>query len=204
MRVADVFWEPRRLVFVIQCSEFTPFEVAKRNSDYQKVGYQVVWILDDRLYNKKVLRPGEALARTQPCYYGSIRKTEQPMFYDQFELIQEEIRIYRGWRMRVHFKTPLTLPERDWDADIFPKQVIAKAASNNLYFRGDLIHYSIQSEIIPSYSRAIHNLKSLEIIYDIKDESTLWRKFLHTWILEPLGCLYLGVYDWLEKKNLSS
>ena len=46
-------------MFEIQCSPITAREIEERNSDYQSLGYQVIWILHDSLYNKGRLTAAE-------------------------------------------------------------------------------------------------------------------------------------------------
>ena len=55
-RVADVCWHEKQIVFEVQCSPITLEELVQRTSDYEKVGYYVIWILLDStfLYKDKM------------------------------------------------------------------------------------------------------------------------------------------------------
>src|SRR5687767_12314803 len=67
-RIADVVWEPQKIVFEIQCSPISLEEVQKRNADYASLGYQVVWILHTKTFNQQRLSAAELYLRTTPCY----------------------------------------------------------------------------------------------------------------------------------------
>ncbi len=60
-RVADVLWKPAKIIFEIQCSLMSPHEAQSRIHDYEKLGYKIVWILDDHLYNRKMLKPSDGI-----------------------------------------------------------------------------------------------------------------------------------------------
>ncbi len=62
-RIADVFWEKEKIVFEIQCSSISLEEVSARVLDYGKLGYTVVWLMDDRIFNQRFIRPAEAFLR---------------------------------------------------------------------------------------------------------------------------------------------
>ena len=74
--------------------------------------HQVVWILDDRLYNRRKLRPAESLVRTFPSYYATLRKQTTPIFYDQFEVLINQKRLKKGHKLRVHLQRPYPIPEK--------------------------------------------------------------------------------------------
>ena len=50
LRVGDLVWEPKKIIFEVQCSNISIQETQERVRDYTKSGYQVVWILDDRIF----------------------------------------------------------------------------------------------------------------------------------------------------------
>jgi hypothetical protein len=104
-RVADLFWEKQRLVFEVQCSPISEEEVQRRMRDYRALGIDVVWVLDDRLYNKKRLRPSERLIRKGWSYFASVDKESlRVRLYDQLEFLTEAARKYRGWALGVDFR----------------------------------------------------------------------------------------------------
>ena len=104
-RVADLFWEPQRLVFEVQCSPISEEEVRRRMRDYRALGIDIVWVLDDRLYNKRRLRPAEWLIRGGWAYFASVDKeTLAVRLYDQLEFLTETARKYRGRPLGVDFR----------------------------------------------------------------------------------------------------
>ena len=103
-RVADLFWEAQGLVFEIQCSPISELEVERRVRDYRALGLVVVWILDDRLYNKRRLKPAERQIRRGLSYFASVEKESLAVeIYDQLEFLTEEARRFRGRRLAVDF-----------------------------------------------------------------------------------------------------
>ncbi len=104
-RIADLFWENQRLVFEVQCSPISEGEVRRRMRDYRALGIEVIWILDDRLYNKKWLRPAEKLIRSGWSYFASVDKeTLLVRLYDQLEFLTDDTRKFRGWPLGVDFR----------------------------------------------------------------------------------------------------
>lgn len=82
-RIADIFWDKHRLVFEIQCSSISPQEIQARNRAYQSLGFQVVWILHDHLYNSYRLTSAEHFLRPHTHYFTNINEQGEGHFYDQ-------------------------------------------------------------------------------------------------------------------------
>ena len=69
------------------------------------LGIDVVWILDDRLYNKKRLRPTERLIRAGWSYFASVDKESLRVhLYDQLEFLTDDARKYRSRALGVDFR----------------------------------------------------------------------------------------------------
>jgi len=165
LRIADVLWEKRKLAFEIQCSDLTPYEVERRTEDYAKARYQIVWLLHDKVFNRRTLRPAEPLLRQLPCYYVSIPRQGIPTFYDQFELIEKEHRIKRIRRLKVHLNAPLYLTRPSWDPAQLPSQILRRAASHPLYFKGDLIYKATLAHRFTDIAFLMQNFCALERLY---------------------------------------
>lgn len=200
-RISDLFWAPHRISFEIQCSLLTVAEVEKRERDYSTAGYQVVWILDDRLYNRRRLRPAEARMRSSPSYYATLRRQTAPVFYDQFEIFSQNQRLAKGHRLRVHLNRPRFLDVPQWNVEDLPTQLHAKA--NTLYFEGDLVHKALLAQSIQPLAFSMQNLKALETKFEeqIKAPPSLLRRIVLKWVLEPFGLLMLNLMEWAEKKG---
>ena len=73
-RIADVAWHAQKIIFEVQCSPIPLQEAQQRTLDYQGQGYQVVWILHDKQFNKERLSASENYLRKLPCYFTNINK----------------------------------------------------------------------------------------------------------------------------------
>lgn len=134
LRIADLAWERQKIVFEIQCSLILPVETEKRRKDYAQEGYHLVWLLDDRLFNKKKLRIAEDLLRKKAGYFISFGKA---LVYDQFEVIDEGTRLSKGPPLITDLSEPLRLPS------ILPP--LQQLKERSALFRGDLLDRSLQS-----------------------------------------------------------
>lgn len=83
-RVADVVWEEKKIVLEVQCSPMSVEEAQKRISDYDSLGYKVVWILHDKKFNKKKLAPVEIFLQNQLLFYTNIDVKGRGVIYDQY------------------------------------------------------------------------------------------------------------------------
>jgi competence protein CoiA len=114
LRIADLCWEDQKLVFEIQCSPIDSFQARQRASDYAREGYELVWLLDDRIYNrKKALRFAETHLRRQSGYYFSLKSG---VVYDQFDVIANDRRLSRGPPLPVALDrpSPKTVHQGQW------------------------------------------------------------------------------------------
>lgn len=76
-RIADVVWLPKRIIFEVQCSGITAQEVRQRNCDYKSEGYQVVWLLHNRQFNRQRVSAAEMELRNQPHYFTDMSAGER-------------------------------------------------------------------------------------------------------------------------------
>jgi competence protein CoiA len=101
-RIADVAVLSEGLIFEIQCSKISIQEIESRERDYTSLGLQVVWVLHDKVFNKKMISPAEKRLRDGICYYSN-----EKMIYDQLEILKRRKRIYRSIPHPIDIKTPL-------------------------------------------------------------------------------------------------
>ncbi len=94
-RIADVVWEKKRLIYEVQCSSITADEVTTRNRDYASLGYQVIWVMHDKRFNKRSLTAAEAYLWSQPHLYTDINNRNEGHFYDQFAIVKNGRRTRR-------------------------------------------------------------------------------------------------------------
>lgn len=118
-RVADAVWEEEKLVFEIQCSPMSFEEARNRCNDYQRQGYQVVWLLHDRHFNRKKLSAMESYVRKA----GKAFFTDGYHIYDQSEVDLKNYRLFRGPRLSVAIDQP-------------------RRANGTLSFQGDFLHWA--------------------------------------------------------------
>ena len=163
LRIADLCWEEQKLIFEIQCSPISTLEVASRNRDYAKEGYEVIWLLDDRLFNKKRLKIAEAPLRTRTCFFFSLKKEK---IYDQFEVISESIRLLKGPQLEVDLTRPLPYTRSN---AVLPNQLQAREGTR--YFIGDLIARSRNS---PNYLKKLIELEIAMLKKQKKEKSLLF------------------------------
>lgn len=94
LRIADLCWEQKKIVFEIQCSPIDAQTAQQRIRDYAQENYTIVWLLDDRYYNRRrFLRPEETILRENSGYYFSF---DQKMIYDQLEVTRGIVRLAKG------------------------------------------------------------------------------------------------------------
>jgi competence protein CoiA len=182
-RIADVCWEKEKIVFEIQCSPISERELEARIHDYGSVGYGVVWLLDDRRYNKRIAKPAEEFARRHATYFISIKRGLSTICYDQFEIFAEQKRVKRGKRMPIDLQKIRRLGHVHFDKDLFPKQVIDLQVSFS--FQGDRMYRALQNHRL-----AMQNWRALEILLTKKTRKPKkWLVWLHRHIIHPYKLL---------------
>lgn len=200
-RVADLCWEKGKIVFEIQCSPLDPKEAEARIRDYKLMGYEAVWLLDDRRYNRRVLRPAEEFLRQQACYYVDIKPGLTSDYYDQFEIFGRGKRLKKGRKLAVDLQRLSVLSGSYKDFQHLPRQVQIQLANRNNYFFGDRISRAIQAERNPFFALAMENWRALEKQFEIllsqeNRKPSIWKQ----WLRLHFGRPYLTVLDKLLRK----
>jgi competence protein CoiA len=110
-------------------------EVQKRNRDYSRIGYKVIWILHDRQFNRSRMTAAETHLRHSPHYFTNINAFGKGIFYDQYALVRFKRRIKRSNRFPVRFKqvSPINFKQ-------LPRQFPSERKKWDLCFAGDLVH----------------------------------------------------------------
>ncbi len=160
-RLADACWDRHKLIFEIQCSLITQKESQERIKDYASMGYQVVWLLDDRLFNRKHLRAAELFLRENTCYYLHYQRAIHSLFYDQFELIRESTRLKKGPRAAIHLTHPRHMPS-SLPENSLPRQVLQRKENWPLFFEGDIVHKALLSQTSRPLAVSMQNWIFLE------------------------------------------
>ncbi|NGX54743.1 MAG: hypothetical protein KR126chlam2_00362 [Chlamydiae bacterium] len=143
-RIADVVWEKEKLIFEIQCSPITALEVKQRISDYASLGYQAVWILHDKQFNRYHLSSAEGALRHFPHYYTNIGLNKRGIIYDQYSIDRQALRKERSHPLSVD----LRLPSRGKHSTRRAAPLLRlRNKSWKLSFAGDLLDQATSSEL---------------------------------------------------------
>jgi competence protein CoiA len=174
-RIADVVWTSQKLVFEVQVSPITAEEVTRRNQDYSLMGYQVVWILHDKRYNRYQVSAAEEFLRKSPHYFTNIDMKGRGVIYDQLQWVQRGARKKREKPLLVDVSKPLKLTRSIYR---IPKFLDDRLKSWPISFSGDLICQSKE----PEYRSTLRNYIALE--ESEKPKVTL-KSLFNKWIVRP-------------------
>ncbi len=150
-RIADACLEKEKIIFEIQCSPMSEKEAEMRFSDYGSLGYDVVFLLDDKRYNRRFLRPEEKYLRQRGAYFLSIRRS---LVYDQFEIFSDGRRVKRGKMFPLDLSKVLFAPKRPFSEEFFPKQITQLKVRRHFY--GDALSHALR------FPQAMVHQRSLE------------------------------------------
>jgi competence protein CoiA len=183
-RIADVVWEPKKIVFEVQCASITAAEVKERNRDYASLGYEVIWILHDQRYNKRRMSAMEIWLYEQPHYFTNIQEDGKGLIYDQFSTFNQ-------MAQRTSL-SPLPIDPSNHKLFLNPMpselSFFAKRIRNSRgYFTGDLIDLASQGDHFQQYLSAARQL--IEENTPLSQKRSRWQYYLSI-ILKPY-CLAL-------------
>ena len=137
-RIADVVWETKKILFEVQCSPISSEEVAKRTADYRSLGYTVIWILHDKRFNRKNLSSAERFLLEQDVYYSSYDEDKTGMIYDQFSLVRNHRRLFKGPKLPLFLSSFYSLKEIS-SLPKWPRIVQRSVQMKQIGFQGDLL-----------------------------------------------------------------
>ena len=152
-RIADAVWEERKIIFEVQCSSITPEEIKARNEDYQFLGYQVIWILHEALYNKFRATAAEYFLENLPHYFTNIDREGSGIIYDQYSILLKGIRLARLEKRSIDIAEIRT---QNSLKSIFPENLRKRLTSYPYYFAGDVVDRSLKDA---AYLEKIMNLE---------------------------------------------
>ncbi|MCH9608459.1 MAG: hypothetical protein S4CHLAM45_10350 [Chlamydiales bacterium] len=109
-RIADFVWPAKRWIFEVQCSPISDYEVQKRMEDYQKMGYQVIWILYDRQFKKFHISEAELFLQGHPYFFIS----PDLFLYEQRFKISSFKRVAHSNRHPISLKTLDLTSQKKW------------------------------------------------------------------------------------------
>lgn len=123
-RVADLAWEEKKIIFEIQSSLIKEELIDAREIDYRSIGYDVVWLLSDHLFNKYLLSPSEIRLGQSIFYF-----TDKKFFYDQYERILGNKRVFKGQKLLTDLARPIRDPHLHFEGDLKSRKFFDKAPS---------------------------------------------------------------------------
>lgn len=104
-RVADIACMKTKKIFEVQYSAISLNEVKRRCQDYLSLGYQVIWILHDKRYNKRKASLAEQYLRaTITTYFSDMNSLGKGEIYDQIEQIANHRRRGKSAPLPVNLK----------------------------------------------------------------------------------------------------
>jgi competence protein CoiA len=161
-RVADLCWEERKIIFEVQCSLMNEQEAQQRIHDYKSVGYEVVWLLDDRTYNKKIVRPAERFLREHSCFFLSLKRGTLSAYYDQFEIFAVNQRVRKGNPRAIDFRQIRRTPSPE-ELAYLPRQVSRLFETCPYYFKGSRLDSALWSRHSPIVKETMRYWRNLEV-----------------------------------------
>lgn len=135
-RIADVACLKSKRIFEIQYSPISVTEARERSKDYESLGFQIIWILHDRRFNKRTLSAAEEFLRQKMCYFTNMDHEKRGLIYDQFEILQNGKRVFRGSPLRIDLQTPKKNNSTTLD---LPSIIQKRLEKHSIFHHGDLV-----------------------------------------------------------------
>jgi competence protein CoiA len=158
-RIADVAWHQRKIIFEIQCSPIDVKEAQERNRDYKSLGYEVIWILHDKKFNRNSVSAAEAFLRSSGCYFSNMNKIGEGIIYDQFEIIKRGRRLIKGPPLQVAIAKIAPIPEALPPDISLPEALLHRLRSWKWRAENDLLFRVIKEEKL---SEAVRQMLAFE------------------------------------------
>lgn len=174
-RVADVAWPEKKWLFEVQCSPISALEVEERMRDYARLGYQVIWILHDKTFNRRLLAAAELFLQSKTHYF-----TDGLSIYDECQLIWQHQRAVRSCRAIVNLETMSEIQFQTLHSAI-PKALQQRLVSWTHFADADHLWSACKTH---DESWLLHMQKLAQ------RERSLNRKFS---LLQPLERIFIGI-----------
>lgn len=194
-RIADIAWPTQKIIFEIQCSPISLQEAKARTHDYESAGFNLIWILHDKQFNRGHLSASENYLRSTPCYYSNINKIGQGIIYDQFDFILGSRRLFKGPQLPVSPAKISRLPSIAPPDIVLPKAVLMRLASWKYCAAGDLLDRILKEGNLSLAAKKMIDLES----YLGRDKKNTGSNRLS--LKELLIKTYLFALDWALKKT---
>lgn len=171
-RIADIAWPAQKIVFEIQCSPLSVEEAKERMDDYSSEGYQVIWILHERIFNRHRLSSLENFLAPFPHYFTNCDASGNGLLYDQLFSLQGRQKRFLSPKIPIQPQLPhaLTHPLKD------PR--LERRNKWPLFFQGDWVDRAL-SHSLPPLSKPIrtrHNFIAVfyrALLHSLLDKTSL-------------------------------
>lgn len=169
-RIADVACLKTKRIFEIQYSPISLNEAQSRSKDYESLGFQIIWILHDRRFNKRTLSSAEEFLRQGMCYFTNMDHEKRGLIYDQFEILKDGKRVFRGNPLRIDLKSPKKMSGAALD---LPFAIQKRLTKHSMFHHGDLVDRFFSGGL----SAFIFKLE--EKFLQKKETLSFWKKMKH-------------------------
>lgn len=181
-RIADVAWEEKKIAFEIQCSPISMEEAKNRCEDYRSIGWEVLWILSDRRFNRRRLSAAEHFLRDEACYFSN-RKGQ---VYDQCEILQGFHRVYKGRPIPIDpLLACVHVLSNEMPSDSSPLFILQRMRSWKLRVAGDALSQALSSKP-PTWMLSLHALEKRICKQNIPMQRLAWSVLLKCCYLQVL------------------
>lgn len=133
-RIADVCLRDASIIFEIQCSFMTQKELLARNADYGLLGFTVIWILHDQVFNQRRFTAAEMALLSRPYLHTNMDENGHGLIYDQIDIFN------RGFREIVKTKLPVDLTSIK-PIKTLPPFLLARKSIWPYHFQGDKLDF---------------------------------------------------------------
>ncbi len=173
-RIADLFWEKEKIVFEIQCSPIRLEEAVARMADYGMVGCRVVWLMSERVFNRKWISPSEAFLRENGGLFFRFEQKRLVFIYDQIDVADARKRLGKSAPLVVNLSRPRPMPVIPFSPS-WPLCVVKRLDTAALYFPSDLADQAILSVRDQAGAARLAYWKGLEASPELPKRSWLKR-----------------------------
>lgn len=135
-RIADLVWEEKRLVFEVQCSPMSLAEAKKRTSDYALIGYDVIWLLDNRRFGRRRQTKSERWLRANGAKYFVLSNSIFYL-YDSLDSFVGPLRVHSSYLGSIDIKNPYLRIHTH--VDTVPRKLHKRWYQTRHLFPGDLL-----------------------------------------------------------------
>lgn len=142
-RIADFVWWSEKLVFEVQCSLISGIEVMERIQDYRSIGFEVVWILHDKNFNKWRLRAAELLLVSHTHYYTNINAEGKGEIYDLWFSIKKGCRNGISCSRDIDLSQPKRI-DKIGSLPTLPAPLQLRCHNWTVSFEGDWLGHALQ------------------------------------------------------------